>query len=131
MTPVFLDPLWNADYTLAVDALGNILYTEPVLKPDGTEYLTADGSLLLKVPMRDEAGDLIYDAITGLPLFYEPFVIPTTGEMILDSSTGLPLFPSAYYDVPQNTLPLSPAEEEFDFPDADMNETTEEETELQ
>ena len=102
--PIYLQPLWNADGTLARDQAGNLLYTEPLILPNGLEYIMADGSLLIKTPIRIN-GELITEA-DGSVQFYEPFCNPITGEVILDSLTGLPLFPAAYYDVPHDTFPL-------------------------
>ena len=103
--PVFLQPLWNADGTLARDAAGNLLYAEPLILPSGLEYIMADGSLLIKTPVRGVNGELITEA-DGSVQFYEPFSNPVTGELILDTLTGLPLFPAAYYNVPHDTFPL-------------------------
>jgi len=114
--PVYLQPLWNANGTLARDVMGNILYTEPELDLYGMERITETGSLIQKVPVRDENGELTYNA-DGTVCFYEPFVNPATGNYIIDSSTGLPLYPHTYYQVPHNTLPLHiyiPEEDPFE-----------------
>ena len=104
-------PLLNGDLTFVWN---KCWYAEPyytcdeislVIKDkDGNEVLRADGSLILKVPMRDENGELLFTE-DGIVRFYEPSIISTTKEIVYDSITGLPLFPSAYYDVPHNTLP--------------------------
>ena len=112
-SPVFLQPLWNADGTLATDFEGNILYTEPEKDLSGIEIITETGSLTQKVPVRDIFGELTYHP-DGTPAFYEPFINPLTGEYILDSTTGLPLYPAEYYEVPHNTLPLeTPSDNPF------------------
>lgn len=125
--PVYLQPLWNANGTLATDADGNVLYTEPLTNPHGLEIITDTGSLIQKVPVRDEYGNLIYE--NGSVRFYEPFVNPVTQQFIIDTVSGEPLYPSAYYDVPHNTLPL-PSEEpevmpepEYPFYEEDIPET--------
>ena len=108
-----------------MDIDGNLLYTEPLLYPNGVEYITEDGSLLLKVPVRVN-GELTWNP-DGTIAFYEPFINPLTNEFIYDSATGLPLFPSEYYEVPHNTLPI-PTEDDFSvlLPETEFDEPLEE-----
>lgn len=108
-SPVYLQPLWNADGTLATDTEGNLLYTEPLKDIFGIEVVSETGTLTLKVPVRDDAGELTYHA-DGTVVFYEPYVNPETGEFLTDDATGEFLYPYQYYEVPHNTLPL-PKEE--------------------
>lgn len=114
-SPVYLQPLWNADGTLATDAGGNILYTEPEKDLDGIEIINETGGLNQKVPVRDDFGELTFRS-DGTVAFYEPFVNPVTGEYIYDSISQLPLYPSAYYNVPHNTLPIPREEPESEEP---------------